>query len=196
MDLCQKIRECKACPLHSEMVDGYFPVPGFGPRNAKIVLIGEALGDTEVVEQKPFQGLAGRLLTKMLKEAGIDREQCYITNVVKCRPTKNNGKANRPPTKKEINQCVHWLLEEIDLVKPSIVVPLGRIPTSVFLGNVKMETVVGQVCAASINSNIDFFPIIPAYHPSFIAVYGKKYYEKEIEIFKFIYEVAKNASQN
>ncbi len=79
------------------MPAGCRPVGGIGPLNARNMIVGEALGADEAILEEPFVGQCGQLLNKMLIEAGLSRESCYITNVVKCRPV--DGKKNRPPTR-------------------------------------------------------------------------------------------------
>lgn len=185
LKLRDQIKTCKGCDLHKNMPDGFYPVCGFGPFNAEIVLCGEALGETECYEQRPFVGLAGALLTKMMTEAGLNRQDCYITNIVKCRPVHIDGRKNRPPTKDEILTCVHWIYEEIKRVQPKILVTLGKVPTEVFIGKIKnMHDIVGHQYHDLYN-----FVVVPAYHPSFISVYGRKYYNKEVDILKQIHKL-------
>ena len=98
-----------------------------GNYNADIMLIGEAPGREEVKESKPFVGAAGKILTSYLEEIGINREKdLYITNVVKCRPTPlDNPNKNKKPNDEEINSCIHFLIKEIEIVKPKLIVLCG-----------------------------------------------------------------------
>jgi len=130
-------------------------VLGEGPRNAKIMFIGEAPGAEEEKEGRPFVGRAGRLLTKLLEEINIKRKDVYITNVVKIRP-----RGNRRPNRKEINYWKPYLLKEIKLIKPKIIVLLGNTAVQTMLGKLKLAKIHGKRIK---RENIIF---IPTYHPS------------------------------
>ncbi len=95
MNLLSAIKDCKRCPLYKDMPEGCKPVKGDGSLNADLMLVGEALGKDESLLELPFQGMAGKMLDKMLEKANINRKQIYLDNIVKCRPTTNNGKKNR-----------------------------------------------------------------------------------------------------
>lgn len=182
------IKACQLCGLYKQMPDGCRPVPGKGPLNAKIMIVGEALGGDEALLEEPFIGQSGQLLNKLLKEAGLKREEIYITNRVKCRPT-DDGKKNRKPSKNEMTACEPWLRAELWLVKPKIIVPLGIIASSYFLksskSQLRMENLVG-IKFEYLNKSI----IIPNYHPSFLMQYGKSYYERALDTFKEIKRVS------
>jgi len=97
-------------------------VPGEGNPNAKIVFIGEAPGEEEDKQGKPFVGKAGKLLTRLIEKIlGIKREDVYITNVLKCRPPNN-----RDPKEEEIKACFPFLVEQLNVIQPDIIVCLGR----------------------------------------------------------------------
>lgn len=116
--------ECRMCPLY----DASGIVPGEGPQDAKIFLLGEAPGETEVLLKRPFVGGSGRILNRLLITAGIQRSKCYVTNVVKCRPTvtTHEGKVkDRAPTNTEIENCARFLIPELEGVKPNLIVGLG-----------------------------------------------------------------------
>lgn len=155
------------------------PVPGVGPSNAAIMLIGEAPGAEESVVEEPFVGQAGRMLDKLLLAAGLDRSSIYVSNLVKCRPTV--GKRNRPPSSKEIKECRGWILKEIDAVKPKVMFTLGKLPTFNLLSlksTDKLTNYIGKEFA------FEGGVIIPNYHPSFLMQYGKKEIDLAISIFK------------
>ena len=95
---------------------------GVGNRNADIVFVGEGPGEQEDLQGEPFVGPAGKLLDDMLSIIELDRTKCYICNVVKCRPP-----GNRDPQEEEQNACGGYLMNQIDLIKPKIMVCLGRI---------------------------------------------------------------------
>lgn len=97
-------------------------VIGTGPLDARLMIIGEAPGRTEDEGGAPFIGQSGKLFFTLLgEEVGLTREECYVTNVVKCRPP-----ANRTPTPHEIETCRPWLIEQLDLVAPSFILTLGN----------------------------------------------------------------------
>ncbi len=119
----QKISRCQLCPLYKK---AHNAVPGEGPPNARIFLVGQAPGREEDRTGKPFVGRAGKYLTKQLAEIGIDRKKVFITSVVKHFPP-----ANRMPTRNEVNACLPYLLEQIEIVNPKIVVLMGRLAKSI-----------------------------------------------------------------
>lgn len=124
--LREEILGCQRCPLARSRTNA---VPGVGPIDAALMIVGEAPGRQEDVEGQPFVGAAGRLLTTLLEGAGIKRESVFITNVVKCRPPEN-----RPPEPTERNACHPFLQRQLDLIKPEIICLAGRVPAEVFLG--------------------------------------------------------------
>ena len=94
---------------------------GEGPTGARVMMIGEAPGEQESLQGRPFVGKAGKNLDEFLREAGMDRAALYVTNTVKIRPTKRSAAGrivNRPPTQEEIRLFLPWLLKEIQLVNP------------------------------------------------------------------------------
>lgn len=122
--ITQDILQCVRCELRMNATK---PVPGHGSLGAKYLLIGEAPGSNEDASGLPFVGAAGRKLDKLLELAGIDINDCYLSNVVRCQPPKN-----RDPKKKEIKLCVEFLWRELRLVKPLYVITLGSVPLSLF----------------------------------------------------------------
>jgi DNA polymerase len=126
-------RGCKACHLY---LRGTQTVFGEGPRRAKIMMIGEQPGDVEDVAGLPFVGPAGKLLDRALEQAGIDRRQVYVTNVVKHFKWEPRGKRriHSKPNAAEIAACRPWLDTEIALVRPHAVVCLGATAAQALLG--------------------------------------------------------------
>jgi len=118
LELHGRVRECTACPLHLTRIQA---VPGYGPVTARVMAVGEAPGENEDREGRPFVGAAGRLLTGLLESAGLDRRDIYITNIVKCRPPRN-----RDPEPEEVDACSHFLDEQIELLQPDVILLLGR----------------------------------------------------------------------
>lgn len=156
-------------------------VYGDGSRKARIMLIGEAPGEFEVKEGKPFVGKAGKNLDDLLLMAGIRRDELYITNVVKFRPVKKSKAdrlVNRPPTREEIELFLPWLNKEIGAVSPKLIVTLGNVPLRALLG--KNERV-GELHGRFIEANKRTY--YPMYHPASL-IYNpslKELYFKDIE---------------
>ena len=117
-DLQAKIKEWKGCALHKTATQA---VLGEGNPHAEIMFIGEAPGQKEDELGRPFVGAAGQFLDQLLESIGLKRADVYISNVVKYRPP-----GNRDPTPEEKEQCMPWLKQEIALIKPAVIVPLGR----------------------------------------------------------------------
>ena len=122
--LAKETKLCQRCELRQNAT---CPVPGHGSVGAKYFLLGEAPGASEDEVGIPFVGQAGRRLDKLLGLAGIDINDCYLSNVCRCRPP-----SNRDPRKKEIRACVEFLWREIRLVKPQYLITLGSVPLSLF----------------------------------------------------------------
>jgi uracil-DNA glycosylase len=124
---------CKACDLYTRGTQTVF---GEGPRTAEVMLVGEQPGDAEDLAGHPFVGPAGRLLDTALEEAGIDRRQVYVTNVVKHFKWEPRGKRriHAKPNAAEIGACRPWLEVEIALVKPRVLVCLGATAAQALLG--------------------------------------------------------------
>ncbi len=110
---------------------------GEGPPDARFVIIGEAPGENETIARRPFVGRAGQLLNRILQDAGIDRRQVYITNVVKVRPTAEAGGGrlkNRPPRVGEIRDGLEILLPELALIAPTALILFGNTPAKALIG--------------------------------------------------------------
>lgn len=110
---------CTSCPLSQTRHNVVF---GVGPRDAEVMFVGEGPGENEDLQGEPFVGAAGKFLDEMLSIIDLGRENCYITNIVKCRPPKN-----RDPQAEEQDACIPYLNDQIQLVQPKIIVCLGRI---------------------------------------------------------------------
>ena len=114
---CLKCRKCGLCETRSNVV------VGVGNPNADVLFIGEGPGENEDLQGEPFVGRGGKLLDKMLTAVDLDRNRnIYIANIVKCRPPHN-----RDPKPEEQEQCIDWLRNQVKLIKPKIIVCLGRI---------------------------------------------------------------------
>lgn len=117
---------CTSCCLHENRVKSVF---GRGNPNAKIVFCGEAPGLSESLQGLPFVGRAGKLLNSMIAAMGLNQDDVYILNTVKCHPPKN-----RKPTPEEMNACKPFLIQQLDLIKPEVIVALGASATEDLLG--------------------------------------------------------------
>ena len=124
---------CKACDLWKRGTQTVF---GEGPRHAEVLFVGEQPGNEEDLQGKPFVGPAGRLLDDALEEAGIDRSQIYLTNVVKHFKWEPRGKRriHKKPNAQEISACRPWLEAEIAMIKPKVIVALGATAAQALLG--------------------------------------------------------------
>jgi DNA polymerase len=124
---------CEGCPLHRDATQTVF---GAGPRDARVVLVGEQPGDQEDRAGKPFVGPAGRLLDSALEEAGIDRSLAYLTNVVKHFKFRTSGKRriHATPDTFEVAACKPWLLAELSALSPEVIVLLGATAAKALLG--------------------------------------------------------------
>jgi DNA polymerase len=124
---------CQACPLYKNATQTVF---GEGPRTAEIVLLGEQPGDQEDREGHPFVGPAGLLLNRALGDAGVDREQCYVTNVVKHFKWEPRGKRrlHQTPNSRDIAACRPWMEAEFAILKPRLLVCLGATAAKAVFG--------------------------------------------------------------
>lgn len=123
-ELCQEIERCKRCDIAK---DRNRAVPGEGADEADIMFIGEAPGWHEDQQGRPFVGPAGKFLDELLASIQLDRSQVYITNVIKTRPP-----GNRDPLPQEITNCRSWLDSQIEMIRPRIIVTLGRYSMALF----------------------------------------------------------------
>jgi DNA polymerase len=138
------------------LANGANPVLGEGNPHAEVMFIGEAPGKREDEMQRPFVGQAGKLLDELLASIGFARKDVYISNVVKYRPPEN-----RDPTDEEKAQCMPWLMLEIALIKPKVIVPLGRHALGHFFSKLSITNAHGT--AQKLTDSITVFPI---YHPA------------------------------
>jgi uracil-DNA glycosylase family protein len=132
-ELDAAIARCRGCPLWARATQA---VPGEGSPKARIMLVGEQPGDQEDQTGKPFVGPAGRVLDEALAKAGLDRKDVYVTNAVKHFSWEPRGKRrlHKTPSQQEVAACLDWLLGEIRLIMPDIVVCLGGTAVRAVLG--------------------------------------------------------------
>ncbi len=153
-------------------------VHGEGSAGARVMLVGEAPGEQETLQRRPFVGKAGKNLDEFLELAGIDRRELYVSNAVKFRPTKLSAAGrvvNRPPTREEVKLFLPWLKREIALVHPEVVVSLGNVPLRALLGP---RCVIGDVHgrfqdAEGVRLYPMYHPASLIYNPSLRAVYAE-----------------------
>jgi len=152
--LNQEIRNCKKCPLWKSREKA---VPGEGPVDAKIMIIGQSPGVEEDKTGKPFVGRAGRFLNELLKIAKINREKIFITSILKCLP---QPPINRKPKKEEIEACLPYLKKQVEIIKPKRFILLGEVAFSIFLPKKKLKDFRGKW----LEKNGKFY--FPTYHPA------------------------------
>lgn len=136
-EVAQQVRTCTDCPLSNTRTNA---VPGDGPSDAQLIFIGEGPGYHEDQQGKPFVGPAGMFLEQLLASIGLQREQVFIANMVKCRP-----KDNRDPLPAEIAACSKYLDRQIELLDPKLVVTLGRFSMSKFFPGETISKVRGKL---------------------------------------------------
>jgi len=150
--LYQEIALCRRCDLYKTRTK---VVPGEGREDADIVFIGEAPGWHEDQQGRPFVGPAGQYLNKLLESIGLKREQVYITNIVKSRPTNN-----RDPLPAEITACRPWLDKQMEIIKPKMIVTLGRYSMALFFPGKGIGKIHGKPMK---KDGIIYYPM---YHPA------------------------------
>jgi DNA polymerase len=151
----QAVTICTKCDLHQSRTQTVF---GVGNRNARLLIIGEAPGKEEDLQGEPFVGRAGQLLNAMLAAIGLQREQIYIANVLKCRPPNN-----RDPRPEEAQACDPWLQQQIALIQPELILVLGRIAAHHLLNTDRS--------LASLRGRTHHYagiPLIVSYHPAYL----------------------------
>ncbi|MCC7117890.1 MAG: uracil-DNA glycosylase [Anaerolineales bacterium] len=150
--IAHEIAVCQKCALHEARKK---PVPGEGPADAEVMLIGEAPGFHENEQGRPFVGAAGKFLEQLLEQAGLTRAEVFIANVVKCRPP-----GNRDPQPEELDACDEYLQAQIAALNPSIIVTLGRFSMNKFFPDAKISAVHGQMQKMGARF------VIPMFHPA------------------------------
>lgn len=148
-----EIKNCQKCGLSASRTKFVF---GVGNPHAKIMCIGEAPGFDEDRQGEPFVGAAGQLLNKILAAIGFKREEVYIANIIKCRPPQN-----RDPEPEEIAECAPHLMQQIELIRPKLILVLGRIAAQALLG---VQDSLSNLRTRS-HSYLDI-PVVVTYHPA------------------------------
>ena len=150
-----EVHDCTKCSLHKTRTQTVF---GVGNRNAQWMFIGEAPGADEDAKGEPFVGRAGQLLNAMIAALGLRREDVYIANVLKCRPPNN-----RDPQPAEVEQCEPYLVRQIALIQPKLIVALGRHAAhSLLKTDLALARLRGQVLS------YQDIPLVVTYHPAYL----------------------------
>jgi len=151
----KEILTCQKCPLAQTRKHA---VPGEGNLNAELMFVGEAPGRDEDVQGRPFVGKAGQLLTKIIEAMTFQRKAVYITNVVKCRPP-----GNRNPQGMEIESCKRYLLAQIEMIKPKVIVTLGKVAADFFI-----SSPLGMTALRGNFHEFHQIKVMPTFHPSYL----------------------------
>ena len=152
-DIGDDCRRCKLCTLGRSQI-----VFGVGNPKARLMFVGEAPGEEEDKRGEPFVGRAGQLLTKIIEAIGLTREQVYIANVIKCRPP-----GNRNPEADEVEQCEPYLFRQIDVIKPRVIVPLGK-----FAAQSLLKTMDPITRLRGRQFDYRGAALIPTFHPAYL----------------------------
>ena len=150
----ERVLACTNCSLYATR---NIPVVGSGPLDAALLLVGEAPGRSEDEGGEPFVGRSGQLLFRLIEEEiGLTRAECYVTNVVRCRPPNN-----RTPTKKEVAACAPWWHEQRPTLSPKVTLTLGLTSTHALLGSRAP-----MVDLHGVPVEVDGLTVVPTYHPA------------------------------
>lgn len=154
-DLKNEVAACHACSLCETRTQTVF---GVGNQHAAWMLIGEAPGQNEDLQGEPFVGRAGQLLNEMLRAIGLKREQVFIANMLKCRPPNN-----RDPQAEEVAACHDFLLRQIELIRPKIILAVGRIAAQNLL---KTQQPLAKL--RGVQHRLENYPLVVVHHPAYL----------------------------
>ena len=172
-ELKSEVLKCDKCRLATTRTNVVF---GEGNPKANLMFVGEAPGEQEDLQGRPFVGRAGQLLTRFLNLFGIDRDRVYITNIVKCRPPKN-----RNPQPDEIRTCYPYLEKQIEIIKPKVIICLGAFAARTIL-NLPEKTAISKIRGKEFNVN--GITVIPTFHPAYLLRNrrGETDFQKDLEL--------------
>jgi DNA polymerase len=180
-----EILDLKESPLYAERIaNGVFPVIGEGSHDAKVIFIGEAPGKNEAKTGKPFCGASGKVLDQLLSHINVSRQDVYITNVVKDRPTNN-----RDPKPEEIKIYAPFLDRQIEIIKPKVIATLGRFSMEYIMKKFGLEDkfdTISKIHGKKFKVPDKDLIVIPFYHPA-VGVYNNHTIpdlKKDFEILK------------
>lgn len=179
-EFAQQIAHCVRCPLSLNRTQVVF---GVGNPWAQLMFVGEGPGADEDEQGEPFVGKAGQLLTQLISDLGMTRQEVYIANIVKCRPP-----GNREPTPEEAGTCLPFLLRQITIIQPKIIVALGKVAAVYLLRlnpSIAIKDIRGRLFS-SYNATI-----IPTYHPAAVLrnpeLKAQIWYDLQVAL-KYLYE--------
>ena len=156
-DIRAAVSNCQKCALHRTRTQTVF---GVGSETADWMIIGEAPGAEEDRRGEPFVGRSGKLLDEMLRAVGLDRQTVFIANVLKCRPP-----GNRDPLADESSQCRAYLDRQIELLKPKLILVVGRIAAQLLLGT---DAPLGRLRGRAHKFGPAEIPVVITYHPAYL----------------------------
>ncbi len=171
------IKDCTKCPIRSKCNQ---VVVGIGSTTARLFFVGEGSSPEDDLMGEPFSGLPGQLLYKLLDKAGLNKDEIYFTNLVKC--------TTPALTKLVIQTCKGWLWKELQVIQPKAVVTLGKLPTQTLLklkSNFKLSDVVGQTHKVEYMGAI----IVPWYNPNYLLNRGAGLEKETIGVFNKLKEL-------
>lgn len=151
-EIASEVRSCTLCELSRTRTNA---VPGEGNVHARIIFIGEGPGWHEDQQGKPFVGNSGKFLTELIQRAGLERDEVFITNIVKCRPP-----SNRDPLPDEMTACAPYLERQIAEIDPDVIVTLGRFSMTRYFPGERISKIHGR--AKTVGSRM----VVPMYHPA------------------------------
>ncbi len=155
--LGERVASCTGCELHRTRIQTVF---GTGNPQAQWMVVGEAPGADEDRQGEPFVGRAGQLLNAMLRAVGLAREQVYIANILKCRPPRN-----RDPRPEEVSCCEGYLHRQVELIRPRIILAVGRIAAHNLL---KTDVSLGRMRGQCYRYSDTDIPVVVTYHPAYL----------------------------
>ncbi|MEI6426175.1 MAG: uracil-DNA glycosylase [Candidatus Absconditabacteria bacterium] len=177
-NLTDKILSCSKCEGLNCLANKTLSSPGYGNPKSKVIFYGSSVGGSGMTRVIPFASGSGKIIDKILKQAEVKKDDIYISNIVKCRLPNL-----RSPKESELKNCEDFAREEIKIIKPDIIVPMGSIATKLLLGkSVTLSKVVYQ------EFEVQGVKVIPMYHPAYImrGIGDKeKYFNKMIELCKY-----------
>jgi DNA polymerase len=184
--IANTVENCKKCSLWKTR---HRVVVGSGSADTRILFVGEAPGYHEDQKGLPFVGKAGKILDELLESIGLKRDEIYIANILKCKPP-----LNRNPLKSEIESCTEHLDNQMELIQPNVIVPLGNFATTYIfekfgLNSDKISRIHGKIF--QINTVFGKILIIPMYHPA-VATYNPNTKNTLLEDFKTIKKVVES----
>lgn len=177
--------DCQRCKLHTSRKNIVF---GSGNQNAELMIVGQCPGVTEDEQGAPFVGKAGELLNKWLGYLNLNREDYYISNILKCHPS-----GNRDPEQDEIISCTPFLDQQIEFIKPKVIVALGRFAGNYLSGRSNCSMTLLRVVTSEYRcKNIDMLiPLITTYHPSYILRKEEGFDPEKPENYKVLFDLKK-----